>query len=63
MNREFKQRPLGTMNPSLKRAGRSLAKITPNRMRCLVAVIRCQDLITWLKETIAGNAYGKIRIL
>jgi len=63
MNREFKERPLKSMNAALQKAGQSLSKITPYRRRCLVDVTRCQDLITWLKKTIAGKICDKIRIL
>lgn len=62
MNREFKQRPLKTMNEALQNAGRLLSRITPDRTRCLVAVTTCQPFITWLKQTIAGNRRGKKRI-
>lgn len=62
MNKEFKQRPLKTMNEALQRAGQSLSGITPNRRSCLVAVTRCQEFITWLKNTIAGDARGTVRI-
>ena len=59
MNKEFKQRPLQSMNTALQNAGRALSKITPNHVRCLAAVNRCQDFISWLKETIKGRRVAK----
>ena len=55
MNEDFKQRPLQSMNTALQKAGRALSKITSNHAKCLAAVNKCQDFISWLKETIKGR--------
>ena len=60
MNKEFKRRPLRSMNAALKRTGQALAKITPDRKRCLDAVTRCQTLFAWLKSTISGDFGNKL---
>ena len=60
MNKEFKRRPLRSMNAALKRTGQALAKITPDRKRCLDAVTRCQPLFAWLKSTISGDFGNKL---
>ena len=62
MNKEFKRRQLRSMNEALKQTGRALAKITPDRKRCLDAVARCQHLIAWLKETISGDFRNKLPV-
>lgn len=54
MNGEFKQRPLKTMSTALHEAGRLLSEISHERGRCLDVVVKCQPLVTWLKETIKG---------
>ena len=59
MTKEFKQQPLQSMNTALQKAGRSLLKITPNHARCLDAVNKCQDFISWLKEKIKGIRVAK----
>ena len=59
MTKEFKQQPLQSMNTALQKAGRALSKITPNHARCLDAVNRCQDFISWLKEKIKGRRVPK----
>ena len=50
------------MNEALKLTGQALAKITPDRKRCLDAVARCQPLITWLKDTISGDLINKLPV-
>ena len=57
MGREFKRRPLKSMNPSLQATGESLSRITPNGRRCLDAVVKCQKFIAWLQKTIKGDKY------
>ena len=59
MTNEFKQQSLQSMNTALQKAGRALSKITPNHARCLDAVNRCQDFISWLKEKIKGRRVAK----
>ena len=59
MNKDFKQRPLQSMNTALQKAARALSKITPNHARCLDAVNRCQNFISWLKEKIKGRIVAK----
>ena len=59
MTKEFKQQPLQSMNTALQKAGRALSKITPNHAKCLAAVNKCQDFISWLKEKIKGRRVPK----
>ena len=53
------------MDIGLQNAGIALSKITPNHVRCLAAVNRCQEFISWLRDTIKGRVgemgylYGK----
>ena len=58
MTKEFKQKPLTTMNAALQHAGRLLSLITPERAECLAAVAICKDLISWIRETIKGRICG-----
>ena len=55
MGREFKRRPLKSMNPTLQATGESLSRITPNGRKCLDAVVKCQKFIAWLQKTIKGD--------
>ena len=59
MNEDFKKRPLQSMNTDLQNAGRALSKITPKHAKCLAAVNKCQDFISWLQETIKGRRAAK----
>ena len=58
MNKEFKQRPLKTMDEALQNAGRLLSLITPERAACLAAVAQCRDFISWIRKTIKGRIYA-----
>ena len=62
MNKEFKRRPLRSMNEALQLTGQALAKITPDRKRCLDAVTRCQPLIAWLKSTMSGDFRNRLPV-
>ncbi|XP_068694638.1 E3 ubiquitin-protein ligase rnf213-alpha-like [Montipora foliosa] len=62
MGKEFKQRPLGSMNAAMHRASRLLSGITPERKLCLDAVAGCQPFITWLKATISGPQELKVLV-
>lgn len=42
------------MNAAMQKAGRLLSKITPERGHCLDTITKCQPLVTWLRNTIAG---------
>lgn len=42
------------MNAAMQKAGRLVSKITPERGRCLDAVTKCQPLVNWLRNAIAG---------
>lgn len=55
MDRNFKQRPLQSMNDALERTGNLLSGITDNHAKSLDVVTQCQDFILWLKETIKGK--------
>ena len=35
--------------------GKALSQITPEKVDCLEAVVRCQDLVYWLKDAIGGK--------
>lgn len=51
------------MGIGLQNAGRALSKITPNHVRCLAAVNRCQEFISWLRDTIKGSRVGEMSYL
>ena len=55
MTDTFKQRPLKSMNNNLMQVGKALSEITPEKVDCLKAVVRCQDLVHWLKDKIRGK--------
>ena len=55
MTDAFKQRPLRSMNNNLMQVGKALSQITPEKVDCLEAVVRCQDLVYWLKDAIGGK--------
>ena len=55
MTDAFKQRPLRSMNDNLMQVGRALSEITPEKVVCLEAVVKSQDLVDWLKEKIGGK--------
>ncbi|XP_067056125.1 E3 ubiquitin-protein ligase rnf213-alpha-like isoform X2 [Acropora muricata] len=62
MGREFKRRPLKSMNPTLQATGESLSKITPNGRACLDAVVECKKFIAWLQKTIKGPQELKVLV-
>ncbi|CAH3029473.1 unnamed protein product, partial [Porites evermanni] len=62
MNKEFKQRPLKTMDKALQNAGRLLSLITPERAECLAAVAQCRDFISWIRKTIKGPQELKVLV-
>ena len=55
MDRNFKQRPLQSMNDALEGTGNLLSGITDNHAKSLDVVTQCQGFILWLKETIKGK--------
>ena len=57
MSSNFKQRPLESMNKDLEKAGNLLSGIDDGRARCLDVVSKCQDFISWLRETIKGRKF------
>ena len=55
MTDAFKQRPLRSVNNNLMQVGKALSQITQEKVVCLEAVVRCQELVHWLKDAIGGK--------
>ena len=57
MKEEFKARPLNSIDRGLESVGKELSQLTRERVECLKAVVKCQRLISWLKENIGGKLF------
>ncbi|XP_022783821.1 E3 ubiquitin-protein ligase rnf213-alpha-like [Stylophora pistillata] len=62
MNRNFKERPLKSMDEALEKTGNLLSGITDNHARSLDVVRKCEVFILWLKETIKGPQELKVLV-
>jgi hypothetical protein len=52
----FESQAINSVSDNLRRAGELLKDINPTRRRCLTAFTKCFDLVTWLRESVKGNA-------
>ena len=57
MQEEFKARALNSIDSGLESVEKELSQLSRERVECLDAVVKCQRLITWLKENIGGKLF------
>jgi hypothetical protein len=56
---EFKDKNLNIIDDRFTKAGENLMVISLENSHCLDAVIECEPLVKWLRETIKGDCHVK----